>query len=130
MLRLHIEIKIPFFLSHATSDPKDIAFNIEFEEKYELTLKSTLKIKSEFIQHSRKKLKKVEAHRKEFLRKRHERQNAKRNVAKNEVKGIESKITYVGVHNRRSDHIKFMRERENRQPLDESFFAYAFEYFR
>ena len=89
-----------------------------------------MKIKSEFIQHSNKKLRKVEAHRKNVLRKRHERRNAKRNVAKKEVKGIESKITYVGVHNRRSDHLKFMRERENRQPLDETFFAYAFEYFR
>ena len=89
-----------------------------------------MKIKSEFIEHSRKKLAKVEAHRKNVLLKRSERRNAKRNVAKNEVKGIESKITYVGVHNRRSDHIKFMRERENRQPLDETFFANAFEYFR
>ena len=62
-----------------------------------------------------------------FLRKKAQN-NLKTNVRKN-VKN-ESKITYVGVHNRRTDHKKFMREREKREPLDESFFVFAFEYFR
>ena len=59
-----------------SENPNDIDFNTKFEENFELTLKSTLKIKSEFIEHSRKKLAKVEAHRKNVLLKRSERRNA------------------------------------------------------
>ena len=91
-----------------------------------MTLKSKLSVKKEYISSAHKKLVHVEKHRKNILSKK-QHKNIKSNVGKNV--GIDGKITYVGVHNRRSDHIKFMREREKREPLDESYFAFAFQYF-
>ena len=110
-----------------TTDPDDIAFDVQFEEDYEMNLKRTLKIKTSYINHSNKKLEKVKSHRRKSLSKNVD------TTLKNNVQGnrkVDRKITYVGVHNRRSDHIRFMRERENREPLDESYFAFAFQYFR
>ena len=92
-----------------------------------MTLKSTLRIKNQYLKNAHKKLIKVEKHRKHILS-RKVQQNIKTNGNKNVE--IDSKITYVGVHNRRSDHIEFMRELEKREPLEESYFAYAFKYFR
>ena len=113
--------------SLAFSDPNDDDYNLKFEESYEMNARSALKIKSEFVKPALKKLAKVEKHRMNILRMK-TRKNLKTNVRKNVQ--TESKITYVGVHNRRTDHIKFMREREKREPLDESFFVFGLEYFR
>ena len=44
--------------------------------------------------------------------------------------GIDHEITFVGVHNRRSDHIEYMRERLKLEPLSENYFSAAFKYFR
>jgi len=110
-----------------TNDPDDLAFDVRFEEDYEMNLKRTLKIKTSHINHSNKKLEKVKSHRRKSLSKNVD------TTSKNNVQGnrkVDRKITYVGVHNRRTDHIRFMRERENREPLDESYFAFAFQYFR
>ena len=110
-----------------TNDPDDLAFDVQFEEDYEMNLKRTLKIKTSYINHSNKKLEKVKSHRRKSLSKNVD------TTLKNNVQGnrkVDRKITYVGVHNRRTDHIRFMRERENREPLDESYFAFAFQFFR
>ena len=114
------------FISNAISDVNDVEYNIKFEEEYEINMKSTLRIKSEYINQSNKKLAKVEKHKRSVLSKKEK--TSKINVRKNV--DTSGKITYVGVHNRRTDHIQFMREREKREPLDESFFSFAFQFFR
>ena len=96
-------------------------------QEYEETLKSTLKIKKEYVKSAQKKLLKVEKHRRNMLNiKTHT--NIQTNVGNNT--GTNNEITFVGVHNRRSDHIEFMRERLKLEPLSKKFFSAAFEYFR
>ena len=104
-----------------------MGFNARFELEYEETLKSTLKIKKEYVKSAQKKLHKVEKHRRNMLVLK-TKTNIQTNVGNNT--GIGGEITFVGVHNRRSDHIEFMRERLKLEPLNETFFSAAFEYFR
>ena len=51
------------YFSPMTNDPDDLAFDVRFEEDYEMNLKRTLKIKTSYINHSNKKLEKVKSHR-------------------------------------------------------------------
>ena len=45
--------------------------------------------------------------------------------------GLKSKqVTYVGVHNRRTDSIEFIRKGWFQEELDEDFFRDAMEYFK
>ena len=104
-----------------------MGFNARFELEYEETLKSTLKIKEEYVKSAQKKLLKVEKHRRNMLNLKTQT-NIQTNVG-NKM-GIDHEITFVGVHNRRSDHIEFMRERLKLEPLSENYFSAAFEYFR
>ena len=113
--------------SNAVKNPDDAEYNTNFEIQYEMTLKSKLRIKNEYLRNAHKKLSQVDKHQKRILSKKLQ-QNIKTNVGKSAE--IDSKITYVGVHNRRSDHIKFMRDLENREPLEVNYFDFAFQYFR
>ena len=39
-------------------------------------------------------------------------------------------VTYIGVHNRRTDHLEFDKNRSVQEPLSETYFEDAMEYFR
>ena len=39
-------------------------------------------------------------------------------------------MTFVGIHNRRTDHIDFMRKTADLKPIETDFFYDAMEYFR
>jgi len=39
-------------------------------------------------------------------------------------------VTYVGIHNRRTDFLKYVKEAENADPLEKSYFYDAMDYFR
>jgi hypothetical protein len=39
-------------------------------------------------------------------------------------------VTYVGIHNRRTDHFDLVRKLSGQEPLDKSYFYDAMEYFR
>jgi hypothetical protein len=49
-------------------------------------------------------------------------------AASKEIAG--SDITWIGVHNRRTDHIKYTREKHDRKPLEPEFFHDAMDEFR
>ena len=42
----------------------------------------------------------------------------------------ETEVIFVGIHNRRSDMFKFMKERFDEDPLEERYFIKAMEFFR
>jgi hypothetical protein len=39
-------------------------------------------------------------------------------------------VTYVGIHNRRTDFLKYIKEAENVDPLEKSYFYDGMDYFR
>ena len=39
-------------------------------------------------------------------------------------------VTYVGIHNRRTDHFEMMKRRYDMKPIPTSYFTDAMEYFR
>lgn len=41
-----------------------------------------------------------------------------------------TEVTFVGIHNRRSDMFKFMKDRFDEDPLEERYFIKAMEFFR
>ena len=41
-----------------------------------------------------------------------------------------SEITFVGIHNRRTDHLTFMQKAEKMKPVKPSYFKDGMEYFR
>jgi hypothetical protein len=41
-----------------------------------------------------------------------------------------SDVTYVGIHNRRTDFLKYIKEAENVDPLEKSYFYDGMDYFR
>ncbi len=42
----------------------------------------------------------------------------------------ESEITFIGVHNRRTDHIEYTKQHHKQEPLEPEFFYDAMEEFR
>ena len=90
--------------------PEDPDFNDQFEVDYEKTLASTVKIKPKFLKKAEKILQSVQKER---------RKNGKPKIE-----------TFVGIHNRRGDHLQFMQERLQRKPLGIDFFKTAIEKFR
>ena len=112
---------------YSPDDPNDVDFNTKFEIEYEETMKSTLNIKEEYVRPARQKLLNVIKHRRNMLSSQIQK-NTQTNFGNN--MGIDDEITFVGVHNRRSDHVEFMRERLKIEPLEENYFSFAFEYFR
>ena len=41
-----------------------------------------------------------------------------------------SDVTFVGIHNRRTDFLKYIKEAESVDPLEKSYFYDAMDYFR
>jgi hypothetical protein len=39
-------------------------------------------------------------------------------------------VTYVGVHNRRTDHLEFIQKTSNLKPIEIDYFYDAMDYFR
>ena len=123
------------------NSPDDEKYNAAFEIQYEMNLKSALKVKQEFLNAADETLLNVAKQKKEMLlRNGHQHKMQKNGRSKvdqqrrNKKTFLKNKnaseITYVGIHHRQTDHVQFMKERENREPLDEKYFSLAFQYFR
>ena len=78
---------------------------------YKVTVRNTLKFKPEYADAAQEVLDEVAAR----LGKR---------------KRKDGDVTFVGIHNRRTDHIKWTKDNHNRKPLKPQFFYDAMDEFR